>query len=109
MSKNRQWLLRLFIILFSISVSATILPCGIMVVHGLFGEVKTSVVTEDRGAADEEVAAKQILKTRRIKGSNIFNAWFEIVEVIVYMAFVTYVIRLPRGHTIITLKVRMDD
>lgn len=47
MDKKKYWILRLFFVLFTMSVSVAILPCGIINVHGLFGEVTTYVVVED--------------------------------------------------------------
>lgn len=48
MDKKKYWIIRLFFVLFTISVSVAILPCGIINVHGLFGEVTTYVVVEDK-------------------------------------------------------------
>ena len=48
MENKKRWLLRLFILLFSVSVSATVLPSGIVNVYGLFGEITSSAVTEDK-------------------------------------------------------------
>ena len=39
MKEKKQWLIRLFIILFSVSVSVAVLPCGIINTCGLFGEM----------------------------------------------------------------------
>ena len=45
MKEKKQWLIRLFIILFSVSVSVAVLPCGIINTHGLFGEITSSTIT----------------------------------------------------------------
>ena len=47
MKEKKQWLIRLFIILFSVSVSVAVLPCGIINTHGLFGEITSSTITND--------------------------------------------------------------
>ena len=109
MIEKRHWLVRLFILLFSVSVSVSVLPSNIINVHGLFGEVNTSVVTEDTEQATEEISVRRTQKAKQTKGINIFNSWFELAERIVCICFGVYCIRLPRGDTIITLKVRMDN
>ena len=55
MEKKKQLLLRLFILLFSVSVSATVLPSGIVNVYGLFGEITSSAATEDRESPSSEL------------------------------------------------------
>lgn len=45
MKDKKQWLIRLFIIRFSVSV--VVLPCGIINIHGLFGEITSSTITDD--------------------------------------------------------------
>ena len=109
MDKRKYWVIRLFIVLFTMSVSVAVLPCGIINVHGLFGEVTTSTVVEDK---DQEVAnIKSIYheKIQKAKGINVFNIWFEILITVICICFLTNLIRLPRGDTIVTLKVRMDN
>lgn len=108
MKDKKQWIIRLFIILFSISVSVTVLPCGIINIHGLFGEITTSTVTngEDKSCFQESCAFEN---RKQITGINIYNIWFEIWICIICMIFIQYMFRLPRGDTIITFKVRMDN
>lgn len=109
MDKRKYWVIRLFIVLFTISVSVAVLPCGIINVHGLFGEVTTSTVVEDK---DQEIAnIKSIYheKIQKVKGINVLNIWFEILITVVCICFLANLIRLPRGDTIVTLKVRMDN
>lgn len=108
MEKKKRWLLRLFILLFSISVSSTVLPSGIVNVYGLFGEITSSSVTEDKDS--EIVDERQINElAKQVKGINIYNIWFEVWVCIICMIFIAYMIRLPSGDTIVSLKVRMDD
>ena len=48
MGRKKYWIIRLFFALFTMSVSVAILPCGIINVHGLFGEVTAHVIVEDK-------------------------------------------------------------
>lgn len=109
MDKKKDWMLRLFLALFTLSVSVTVIPCGIVNVHGLFGEITSSIVTEDEARIVENTASRQMQKLRKAQGINIFNIWFELLTVVICICFMVYMIRLPRGDTIITLKVRMDN
>ncbi len=109
MDKKKYWILRLFFVLFTMSVTVAILPCGIINVHGLFGEVTTYVVVEDK--EQEIVSIKDVdnIKVQTVKGINILNIWFELLIIVVCISFCANLIKLPRGDTIVTLKVRMDD
>ncbi len=109
MDKKKYWILRLFFVLFTMSVSVAILPCGIINVHSLFGEVTTYVVVEDK--EQEIVSIKDVnhKKVQTVKGINILNIWFEILITVVCISFCANLNKLPRGVTILTLKVRMDD
>ena len=109
MDKKKYWILRLFFVLFTMSVSIAILPCGIINVHGLFGEVITSVVFEDKAQETCNLKAMDVEKVQTAKGLNIFNMWFELLITVVCISFCANLIKLPRGDTIVTLKVRMDD
>ena len=109
MDKKKYWIIRLFFVLFSMSVSIAILPCGIINVHGLFGEVTTYVVVEDK--EQEIVSIKDVdnIKVQTVKGINILNIWFELLIIVVCISFCANLVKLPRGDTIVTLKVRMDN
>ncbi len=109
MSKKKYWIFRLFFVLFTMSVPVAILPCRIINVHGLFGEVTTYIVVEDK--EQEIVSTKDIdhKKVQTVKGINIFNIWFELLITVVCISFCANLIKLPRGDTIVTLKVRMDE
>lgn len=43
MDKKKYWIIRLFFVLFTMSVSVATLPCGIINVHSLFGEITTYI------------------------------------------------------------------
>lgn len=108
MKDNHKLIARLFILLFTVSVSVTVLPCGIINTHGLFGEVTSSTVTdyeEDSSFIENRVHEKR----NQIQGINIYNLWFEIWICVVLIIFIQYMFRLPRGDTIVTFKVRMDN
>lgn len=108
MNKKHHFLMRLFILLFTVSVSVTILPCSSIYTLGLFGEVKSSTVTEDNKFL-EELEKQAYTETCKYKRINIINIWYELWCSILCMIFALYVGKLPRGDTIITLKVRMDN
>lgn len=109
MDKRKYWLVRLFTVLFTISVSVTVVPCGIVNVHGLFGEIKSSVITEDKDQMIEKTTSRQSLNIQKVKGINFFNIWFELLPLLICLCFALYLIKLPREDTIVTLKVRMDN
>lgn len=107
MKRENHWMMRLFILLFSISVSVAIVPCGVVNIYGALGEVYSSVTIE---AEKETQLVKEVVsKARKEKGVNIYNVWFLLGVIVLYIAFSEYIIRLPRGDTIVTLKVRMDN
>ena len=108
MEKKRRWLLRLFILLFSASVSAAVLPGSIVNVYGLFGEIVSSSVVADESS--EIVDERQIdVPEKQVKGINIYNVWFEVWICIICLIFTSYMTWLPGDDTIVSLKVRMDD
>ena len=109
MDKKKYWIIRLFFVLFSMSVSIAILPCGIINVYGLFGEVITSIVVEDKEQEISNLKAIDIEKVKKKKGLNIFNMWFELLITVVCISFCANLVKLSRGDTIVTLKVRMDN
>lgn len=105
---KKQWPVRLFVILFSVSVSLAVLPCGIINVYGLFGEQISSLITDDGNKVS--YPQRQVFENRKqIKGINIYNRWFATWIGVLCTAFIQYMVRLPRGDTIITRKVRMDN
>ena len=107
MKNRRQWIIHLFIMLFTISVSVAIVPCGVVNVYGALGEVYSSVSIE--AEKDALLNKEEVSKARKVKGINIYNVWFILYVTVLYITFVEYAIRLPRGDTIVTLKVRMDN
>ena len=108
MKEKKQWFIRLFIILFSASVSVAVLPCGIINTYGLFGEITSSTIMndEDNSCFQE---SRVFENRQQIKGINIYNIWFDVWICVICMIFIQYRFRLPKKNTIITLKVRMDN
>jgi hypothetical protein len=99
----------LFLVFFTISVSVAVLPCGIINVHGLFGEEITSTVVVDKEQEAVNIKSTDHKKVQTAKGENIINRWFEILIAIICISFCANLVKLPRGDTIVTLKVRMDN
>lgn len=108
MNKSHPFLMHLFILSFTVSVSVTAIPCNGINIIGLFGEIKSSTVTEDN-QLHEALEKQAYIKSHKYKGINIINIWYELWCSIVCMIFIKYLSRLPRGDTIITFKVRMDN
>lgn len=108
MKDKKHLYIRILIILFSVSVSVTVLPCGIINTYGFFGEISSSTITRDELSTAFQVS-HVFERKHQIKGINIYNIWFEVWMYIICMVFIQYMVRLPRGDTIITFKVRMDN
>ena len=109
MDKRKYLIIRLFFVLFTMSVSVAVLPSGIINVHGLFGEVTTAVVVEDEAQEIADIKFRYYEKAQKVKGINIINIWFEVLIEAVCISFWANLVRLPRCDTIVTLKVRMDN
>ncbi len=109
MDKRKAWIVRFLAALFMISVSVTVLPCGMINVHGLFGEITASTSVEDKDQAIANIKSEYHKKLQNVKGINIINIWFELMILMICISFLANLIKLPRGDTIVTLKVRIDD
>ena len=107
MKRENHWMIRLFVILFSISVSVAIVPCSVVNVYGALGEVYSSVTIE--AEKETQLVKEEVSKARKEKGINVYNVWFILCVTVLYIPFVEYSIRLPREDTIVSLKVRMDN
>lgn len=107
--KKFNWVLRLFLVLFSVSVSFTILPCEVVYARGLFGEITAIVVVQDVEQETTENRNVQQEKVHKAKGLNIFNPWFERLIAVEIIVFDEQVRKLPREDTIVALSVRMDN
>lgn len=107
MKREKHWMMCLFILLFSISVSVTIVPCEVVNVYSTLGEIYSSVTIE--AEKETQLVKGEVSKARKEKGINVYNVWFVLCVMVLYISFIKYAIRLPRGDTIIALKVRMDN
>ena len=107
MKRKHDWIMHLLILFFSMSVSVAIVPSGVVNVYGVLGEVYLSVTIE--AEKETQFVKDEVSTDRREKGINIYNVWFVLCVNVLYIVFVEYVLRLPRGDTIVTLKVRMDN
>ncbi len=106
--KKKGMITRLFTVLFAVSVSVAVIPGGIVNTYGLFGELKAFSVMEEQQEQEKEAGAREV-KAAYVKGINLFNIWLELLCSLVCLIAVVYMIKLPRGRTIVTLKVRMDN
>ena len=107
MNNKRAWIIRLLIILFTVSISFAIVPCGVVNVYGALGEVYSSGTIE--AEKETQLVKEEVSNVRKEKGINIYNVWFALCVMVLCISYVDYAIRLPRGDTIVTLKVRMDN
>ena len=108
MNSKNKFLFRLFLVLFTVSISAAAIPGEIINVYGLFGEVKASTVTWENKTETEEIAPA-FEKSDAVRSTAIYNRWREIAIRIIVLIFCSYAARLPKRHTIVTLKVRMNN
>ncbi len=102
----RLW--QLLLLLFTLSAAAPSLPHDCITSYGLFGEVKSSVLTEaaDTGAS---LISSRITVRESQKGIRVFNIWFNLWAAVVCLRFLQSVRKLPRSDTIVAKKVRMND
>lgn len=109
MNNRLKRLIRLVLILFTVSVSVTVLPSSTIFIQGLFGEIKATTIVEDKEQEAAQIKEIKHEKVQNTKGINFINIWFVLFAIIICFTYLSYNIRLPRGDTIITLKVRMDN
>ncbi len=55
MNSKSKFILRLFIIIFTVSISVTVIPSEVFNIYGLFGEIKSSTVTRENKKNIEEI------------------------------------------------------
>ena len=92
MNHKSKLLFRLAIVLFTVSISTAVIPSGLINAYGLFGEVKSSTVTNQNRKNTEEIAST-FEKSNTAKGINIYNVWFWLVTIIIFLIFTSYMIR----------------
>ena len=99
-------LIRLFIVLFTVSISVAIIPSGILFLQGLFGEVKIAVV-EERAIAQEQYNIRQNIES--IQTTRIFNIALLIIIAVLVLRFIIHSLKAPPHQTLVSICVRMDD
>jgi hypothetical protein len=107
--KKRKLITLLYMWLFTVSITTTVIPCSVINIFGLLGEVKAATVSENRFSVTSLIKAKFLAVKRYIRGSNKYNYWYILLMIILYIRFTSYVFRLPRSNTIVSLKVRLDN
>lgn len=108
MKNNKQWLIRRLLFWFTVSISITVLPCGVIHTYSLFGEITSSVVTNDNDSEISDESYK-IESRKQVVGISFYNIWFEIWIFVICIIFVEHMRRLPRENTVVTLKIRMNN
>ena len=104
--KLKCLLIRLLIMLFTASISVAIIPGGILILQGLFGEVKIAVA-EDRETAQEQHDKQQNIKLEET--IRVFNIWLLIIIEILVLRFIIHSLKAPPHQTLVSIRVRMDD
>ena len=108
MSRKENFLLRRFLIFFTLSVSVAVIPCGIVTAYGIFGEARTFVVTEEGSAGAEEVAPV-VKSARAVRQARLYPVWLLVDVLILCRIHPACGMRLPDSDTLVAIKVRMND
>jgi hypothetical protein len=104
--KLKSLLMRLFIVFFTVSISATIIPSGIVISQGLFGEVKCVVV--EKSEIEKEQHNLQL--KHKVKATvQAFNIWLLIIIAILVLSFKIHSEKAPPHQTLVSTRVRMDN
>lgn len=109
MDKKKTIMIKVIILLFTLSVSSAVIPCNIINVYGLFGELQSFTVNDNNEVEISEINTVKITQSLRIKGQNVINVWFAVLMLVVFTQALIYSIGLPHQNTVVTLKVRMDN
>lgn len=107
MNSKKKFLVRLFLLLFTVSISTSVLPGAMVQARGLFGEVTASAAQEQEQVAEHSY--RQQIRPQQSKGCNIYNLWFLLSVGVVWICRRAHLCKLPREDTIIGLKVRMNN
>lgn len=106
--KSSHHLMRIFLLLFVLSVTVPIVSCSYIPNCGLFGELKSLVIVSEDKEEISEVSSKINIRKKQ-KGKNIFNFWLLILVYIVCVCLLANSFHLPRADTIVTKKIRMNN
>lgn len=105
--KNSYCLMRL-LLLFALFATIPINAYTYMSSYGLFGELKTLIVINEKKEETAEVSSKVTVQKKQ-KGKNIFNLWFYYLVLIICLRLLAHRIKLPKADTIVAKKVRMNN
>lgn len=106
--KSSQYLMRVFFLLFVLSVTVPVISCSYIPNYGLFGELRSSVIGSEDQEEVSEVSSRIAIRKKQ-KGKNIFNIWLYILVCIICVRLFSHSFPLLREDTIVTKKVRMND
>jgi len=109
MEGKKRFIVKIFILLFHVSISVSVISCPTICVYGLLGEVKAAGISKDADKTVIETDSQLIKRAESGKGENIFNIMFAIMAITVFTKYKRYSFRLPCSDTIVSLKVRMDN
>ncbi|MBP3460152.1 MAG: hypothetical protein J6K58_13160 [Lachnospiraceae bacterium] len=101
--------LKILILLFTVSVSMTVVPCHAVNSHGLFGEITAFSVSETETESEVRSVSGSEHEAVRSKGRNVFQIYFLLIALIVVFIWLDHVRELPVKETIVTLKIRMNN
>lgn len=106
--KGKRYFLRLFILLFTISVAVPTFSAVWINSYGLFGEVKSSIILKEASEEFSDISSKMNIR-KAVKGINVWNKWFWLWVMVVCLSLTICIYNLPKEDTIVSKKVRMDD
>jgi len=101
--------IQFFILCFMVQISVSILCGSLIYSHGLFGELRETVVVQDNRSDEQEVLSQSTQKKQKEKGCNVYNLWFLLLAVLVCICYEVYCVKTPPLETIVDLKVRINN
>lgn len=108
-SGMKRCFLKILILIFSVSVSMTVVPCQVVYAHGLFGEITASSISETETESGIRFFSKADHEAVCAKGRNVFQIYFLLIALIVFSIRSDHARKLPAKETIVSLKIRMDN
>lgn len=99
-------ILKMYIVLFTLSVSVAAIGGGAAVSFGLHGEIRKIVVREN-----EDIHEQHVIKQKDIaeETARCYNEWLLMVPGIIMFCFLIYAGKLPPKRTLVSIHVRMDN
>lgn len=101
--------LTLFFLLLLLFTAVPAVSANIYVSHGLFGEVTSQTVLEEKHNEIADIKCQVQRRTEKQKGINIFNIWFLVWISIICIIFLAHIYKRPREDTIVDQWIRMND